>query len=289
MRNLILFLQRYVHFILFAVLELASLALLFSFNKLQSTAFFSATNSVAAGINRMWGDAAAYVALREVNTRLEHENSLLKMQNDALRGLIDEERHTPDATEKRIGEILGKYPVIPAKVTSNEQRADRFNHLVIDRGTDDGVADGMGVVGGGGVVGVISEVSAHYSLVIPVTHKKSAISCRIRGSDWFGYLTWDGGSKLIAYLDEVPRYAEVERGMAIETSGYSDVFPPGIFVGNVLAVGSAPDGQSLRLTIHLGTDYSNLRNVTVVGNLHRSETDTLRNHAAFVEGVLEKN
>ncbi len=288
MRNLLLFLQRYTHILLFFVLEGVSLALLFSFNRLQSTVFFSTTSSITASIDRMWYDAASYFALRKVNTRLEYENEQLKLQNETLRGLIDEEKHEASATEELILKTLAKYPLIPAKVTSNEQREDRFNHVIINRGTADGVKDGMGVVGGGGVVGIVSEASSHYSLVIPVTHKNSAISCRIRGTDWFGYLTWDGGSKLIANLDEIPRYAEVKKGQAIETSGYSDVFPAGIFVGNVLSVNSAPDGQSLRLKVHLGTDYSNLRDVNVVGNVHRAAIDTLRNHAAFNEGTLEK-
>ena len=288
MRNLLLFLQRYNHILLFVLLEVVSLALLFSFNRLQNTVFFSTTGSIAAGLDRMWGDAASYMSLRDLNTRLEQENERLKIQNEVLRELIDEARHTPSFTEKRIAASLQKYPLIPAKVTSNEQRADRLNHLIIDKGTSHGVKEGMGVVGGGGIVGIISEAGSNYSLVIPVTHKKSAISCRVRGSNWFGYLTWEGGNKLIAHLDEIPRYAEVKRGMAIETSGYSDVFPTGIFVGNVIAIHNAPDGQSLRLTVHLGMDFSNIRDVNVVNNIHRSEIDTLRNHAAFNEGVLEK-
>ncbi len=289
MRNLLLFLQRYMHILLFLLLEVVSMVLLFTYNRLQTTVFFSTTSSITAGINRMWGDVLAYTTLRKENTRLERENTLLKLQNDALRGLIDEEKHTVTATEERIHEKLFKYPLINAKVTSNENRADRLNHLVIDKGTFHGVQNGMGVVGGGGVVGIVAEASTNYALVIPVTHARSAISCRLRGSNWFGHLSWNGGSKLIAYLDEIPRQAEVRRGMAVETSGYSDVFPAGIFVGNVLAVGSAPDGQSLRLTVHLGTDFTNLRDVSVVKNIYRSETDSLRNHAAFNEGVLTNN
>lgn len=288
MRNLLLFLQRYIHLLLFTTLEMVSLALLFNYGRLQSSVYFSTTNSLVAGINRFWGDAASYVALRDINKRMVEENTRLKIENEVLKGWLTDLDHTPTLTEKRVFESLMRYPLIPAKVTSNEQRADRLNHIIINCGTKDGVKEGMGVIGGGGIVGIVSEAGSSYALVIPVTHKKSAISCRIRGSNWFGHLTWDGGSKFIAQLDEIPRYADVKRGMAIETSGYSDVFPAGIFVGNVLKVGNAPDGQSLRLTVHLGTDFSNLRDVNVIGNLHRAAIDTLRNHAAFNEGVLEK-
>lgn len=288
MRNLLLFLQRYTHILLFFLLEFVSLTLLFSYSQLQRSVFFSTTNSVAASLNRMWYDASSYFELRAVNSRLEKENENLKIQNEALRAHIAHEDHQLTPTEEGIQRALAHFPLIEAKVTSNEQRADRYNHLIINKGLSDGVKEGMGVVGGGGVVGIVAQAGRNYSLVIPITHKKSAISCRIRGTNWFGYLVWEGGSKLIAHLDEIPRYAEVKRGMAIETSGYSDVFPAGVFIGNILSSSDAPDGQSLRLTIHLGTDFSNLRDVSVVKNIHRSEIDSLRNHAAFNEGILEK-
>ncbi len=288
MRNLLLFLQRYTHILLFIVLEIVSLSLLFNYGKMQRSVFFSTTNSFIATIDRLSYDVTSFMSLRDVNKRLERENTKLKLQNEALKASIADSLQTLSPTAMRVYESLVSFPQIEAKVTSNEQRADRLNHLVINKGSDDGVKSGMGVIGGGGVIGIVAEAGANYSLVIPVTNKRSAISCRIRGTNWFGYLVWEGGSKLIAYMDEVPRYAEAKRGMAIETSGYSDIFPPGIFVGNILSAENAPDGQSLRLTIHLGTDFSNLRNVSVVKNTFRSQIDTLRNHAAFNEGLLDK-
>ena len=65
-------------------------------------------------------------------------------------------------------------------------------------------------------------------------------------------------------------------GNIIETSGYSSVFPPGIFVGRVHRVSNSSDGQSYRLDVVLGTDFGNIRDVNVVITPYKAEIDSLR-------------
>ena len=173
---------------------------------------------------------------------------------------------------------LKGFELIPATVVSNSaERAD--NYLVIDKGTQHGVRPEMGVVSGGGVVGIVYLAGPNYSLIIPVTNRKSSISCRVRGQNYFGYLQWDGQSMLSAYVDDVPRYAKVRVNQAVETSGYSAVFPPGIFVGRIRQIRNSADGQSYRLDITLGTNFANLRDVSVVATPYKAEIDTLQAHA----------
>ena len=83
----------------------------------------------------------------------------------------------------------------------------------------------------------------------------------------------------MAQLDDVPRYAKARKGSVIETSGYSSVFPPGIFVGRVHKVSNSSDGQSYRLDIVLGTDFANLRDVNVVVTPYRAEIQQLQQQA----------
>ena len=52
-----------------------------------------------------------------------------------------------------------------------------------------------------------------FLLVMPLLHEKSNISCQLRGTGYFGYLKWDGGSPTIALLVDIPRHAKVEKGM----------------------------------------------------------------------------
>ena len=133
----------------------------------------------------------------------------------------------------------------------------------------------MGVVCGTGVVGIIYLTAPHYSIVIPVLNSKSNISCRLRKSGYFGYLNWDGGNPLYAWMNDVPRYAKINTGDVIETSGFSSVFPEGLFIGKVNQVRNSKDGLSYRIKVHLGTDFARLRDVSVIISPDQNELDSL--------------
>lgn len=278
MRNLLFFFRKYCFLLLFVAFEVLSLLLLIRFNSYQGSVGFSAANSIVAKIGRSYADATAYFHLSEVNKSLTRSNIELQTENEKLRKALQQATRDTTLTEQLMREKLSDYKMINATVVSNSiERAN--NYLVIDRGKTDGVEPEMGVVGGGGVVGIVYLTGEHHSLVIPVTNRKSSISCRVRGQNYFGYLQWDGKSMLNAYVDDVPRYAKVKIGDVMETSGYSAVFPPGIFVGRIHRINNSPDGQSYRLNVTLGTNFSNIRDVCVIATPYKAEIDTLNVHA----------
>lgn len=269
------FIRKYYYVLLFLVLEGVSFLLLFRFNNYQGSVWFSAANSAVAEVNRRYSDVMSYLDLKEVNRHLTDENLRLQLEADRLREALYETARDTSHTERVVRRLLENYRLVSAEVVSNsKERAD--NYLVIDRGTADGVAPEMGVVGGGGAVGIVYLAGPHHSLVIPLTNKKSSVSCRVRGQRYFGYLQWDGQNMHVASLDDIPRYARVKVGDVVETSGYSAVFPPGIFVGRIAGIGNSADGQSYRLTVNLGTDFSNIRDVNVIITPYKAEIDTLR-------------
>lgn len=276
--NLIDFIRKYCYIFLFILFETISMILLFRFNSYQGSVWFSAANSVAAGINSTYSNVMNFFNLEQVNQELTAQNIALQRETEHLRQSLITATQDTTITEKLMREKLVGYNMVPATVVSNSAERSN-NYLVIDRGEKDGIRPEMGVVGGGGVVGIIYLTGPHHSLVIPVTNRKSSISCRVRGQNYFGYLQWDGSSMLSAYVDDVPRYAKVKVGQAIETSGYSAVFPPGIFVGRVRTIRNSTDGQSYRLDVTLGTNFANLRDVLVVTTPYKAEIDTLQVHA----------
>ena len=89
-------------------------------------------------------------------------------------------------------------------------------------------------------------------------NRQSNISCTIKDRGYFGYLHWDGGYTDMAYVDDVPRHARFRKGDYVVTSGYSEVFPAGIMVGQVKYVFNSADGLSFRLKVKLATDFGNL-------------------------------
>ncbi|MBQ8277907.1 MAG: rod shape-determining protein MreC [Bacteroidaceae bacterium] len=279
MYNLLEFLRKYYYVFLFLLLEGISLAFLFRFNSYQGHIWLSSANATVASIDGIYSEALSYLQLRDVNRALTDENLRLQRENELLQEALTDATKDTTLTERLMRNALKDYKLIPAKVVSNSnERAN--NYLVINRGESDGVRPEMGVVGGGGIVGIVYLTGERHSLVIPVTNKKSSISCRVRGQRYFGYLQWDGKSLRKAFVDDIPRYAHVKKGECVETSGYSSVFPPGIFVGRIGNICNSPDGQSYKLDINLGTNFANLRDVNVIATPYKAEIDTLRAHAA---------
>ncbi len=282
MNNLIDFIRKYFFVLLFVVLEGISAWLLFGFNSYHGSVWFTSASGGAAAVARLYGDLVSWANLQEVNAELTAQNISLQRETELLRQALTDATRDSSLTERLVQQKLQGYETVAAKVVANS--AERAaNYLVIDKGEADGVKPEMGVVGGGGVVGIVYLTGPHHSLVIPVTNRKSSISCRVRGQNYFGYLQWDGQSMLSAYVDDVPRYAKVRIGQAVETSGYSAVFPPGIFVGRIRRIRNSADGQAYRLDVTLGTNFANLRDVAVISTPYKAEIDTLRAQAIELE------
>jgi rod shape-determining protein MreC len=265
----------YIHWAIFLLLEVLSGLLLFKYNSYQGSIWFTQANTAAAYVHEWEAKAFAYLRMPAENAELVQRNILLQHETDSLRHLLAEALKDSSATEKKQNTLLQDIKLIPAHIVDNSVR-NRDNLLVINAGSNAGVEPEMGVVSGTGVVGIVSAITPHYSLVISILNSHSSISCRLRRTDYFGYLKWKGGNTLRAYMEDVPRHAHIKVGDIVETSGFSNVFPAGIFLGKVAKIKNSSDGLAYELEILLGTDMSNLRHVNVISNLNKKELDSLR-------------
>lgn len=265
MRNLLDFLARYYHWMLFAVLEALSVVLLVQYNSYQGSVWLSSANVLTGKLFEVSSKVESYFALGEANEQLARRNFYLERQVRQLRTLYAEQQGDTLAADSSQQRLLAQFQLVEAKVVSNEV-AGLHNLITIDRGSQDGVAVDMGVVCGTGLVGVVYLVSDHYSIVMPVLNVKTHISCAIRHRGYFGYLQWYGGDASVAYVEDVPRHAHFKRGDYVETSGFSAIFPPGVLVGKIVEVYNSRDGLSYRLKVQLSTDFARLRDVFVVSD-----------------------
>ncbi len=263
-----------IHWVLFLCLEVLSGFLLFQFNHYQGSVWFTQANTAAAKILEWEAEGLAYIRLAQQNERLTTENIVLQAQMDSMRHELAMLKSDTSYTEKVQTKLLSGVQLLPAKVIANNVK-QKDNFLTINVGSEDGVRPEMGVVSGTGVVGIVSKVTAHYALVISVLNSQSSISCRVRGTDYFGYLKWYGGNPLQATMDDVPRHARAQVGDIVETSGFSSVFPAGIFLGRVAQVRDSRDGLAYQLEVQLSTDIASLRDVCVVIDKDRAEIDLL--------------
>lgn len=281
MRALLDFLTKYHHWLILIVLEGFSFVLLFQFNHYHNSLWVTTANNVVGRIYAWEENALRFIHLGEVNEALTQRNLTLEQNNEVLSERLALLTHDTTYAERIMAERMTGITLQPARVITNSVLR-RNNFITIDKGEADGILPEMGVICGTGIVGIVYMTSRHYAIVQPLLNSRSNISCRLRGSSYFGYLRWEGGSPLYAVLDDIPRHARFKVGDAVETSGFSSVFPAGIFVGKISAIENSSDGLSYRLKVHLSTDFSRLQNVLVVTQELHQELHDLENKADSV-------
>lgn len=276
MRNLLNFLLKYNYWFLFILLEVICFVLLFRFNNYQQSVYFTSANVVAGKVYEISGSVSSYFHLKSVNEDLLDRNMLLEQQITNLENALRERRVDSVVVNSIRSLDNADYRLFKAHVICNSlNQAD--NYITLDKGSSSGIRPEMGVVDGNGVVGIVYKTSPNYSLVISVLNSKSSISCKIVGSEYFGYLKWEHGDSRYAYLKDLPRHAEFNLGDTVVTSGYSTVFPAGVMVGTVDDMSDSNDGLSYLLKIKLATDFGKLSDVRVIARTGQMEQQELEN------------
>ena len=270
MRNLLNFFLKYNYWFLFILLEVISFALLFRFNNYQGSAFFTSSNQMAGMVYEAANNVTGYFHLKSINDDLVQKNVELELQMERLRSALMELTSDSTGLERMKSDALKGYDIYRANVINNSlTHVD--NYITLDKGENDGIRSEMGVINGSGVVGIVYHTSSNYSVVIPILNSKSSISCKIKRSDYFGFLKWDGGSSEYATVKDMPRHSLFSLGDTIVTSGHSAVFPGGIPIGTVEDMSDSHDGLSYLLKVKLFTDFGRLNDVRVIAQKGQEE------------------
>lgn len=273
MQNLIEFILKYRYWFVFFIMEIVSLYILCSFNSYQGSVFFTTANSMVGDMYSTIDGVSSYVNLGKVNKQLEADNEQLRAQiHEMNREMAARHVDTLKFEGKSRYHFLGCEVINATLHKSN-------NLLTLNKGKRDGIKPEMGVVCSSGVVGVVYLTSDRYSIVMPLLNVKSKVSCRIHGTNLFGAMEWEQGNPSCSYFTGIPTHVKVRKGALVETNGYSDIFPADIPIGKVVDVKPAADGLTNTLTVELSTDFSSLRNVSVITNYTHAEKRNLEQYA----------
>lgn len=247
--------------LLFWFLEGLSLVLLVQKNPHQSEIFWNSwgilTNAIEARMDGMVdyiGIRADLLELQSKNIQLLEEKDNALYSNKAISGSVDGDS------------ILQAYTYVQAAVISNSVSL-KNNYLRLDKGRLHGIEPHvMGVIGadGQGIVGVVNATTDHFSQVMSVLNSQSRISASVKGSGYFGVLVWDGINPELIQLDAIPKHAKVSKGDTILTSGYSQIFPKGIFIGTIHEEPFIKEGDNFHtIQVKLASDLSKIDYVYV--------------------------
>ncbi|MFQ5794037.1 MAG: rod shape-determining protein MreC [Candidatus Bipolaricaulia bacterium] len=167
--------------------------------------------------------------LIDEHRRLETENALLKVElelmkrhereNDRLRALL--------ALQSRFG-----FQAITAQVVGRSPD-DWFETLTVNRGREDGVADGMVVVAPTGLIGRVRAAHARTALIELITAPNSRIGVLVNRTREMGVTRGMIGKLL---LDFIEVDADLVEGDLLLTSGLSGIYPKDLVVGRVKTI-----------------------------------------------------
>ncbi|MGI8796155.1 MAG: rod shape-determining protein MreC [Acidimicrobiia bacterium] len=167
---------------------------------------------------------------------LKDENSRLRKELDELRGKAAQNRAFESENEE-LSKLLDlpyteDSDAIAARVVSGSP--GNFEWTVqIDRGTSDGVAEGMAVVTGAGLVGRIVEASGDRATALLLRDPKSGVAVVTESARTTGVAQGRTGESTLR-LDFVDPTANVDEGELVFTSGRDNSrFPPSIPVARV--------------------------------------------------------
>ncbi len=274
MRNLINFFIKYSPLFVFLFYVVVSCILLFQFNPYQHYVYLTSANRGSATVYDGGSNVTSYFYLRDINEDLQSRNAQLEMEVVNLKNKVRDYATRLYADSVPVPEAVADYDFIMANVISNSI-SKPLNYITINKGTIDGIKPEMGVVDQNGVVGIVNVVGQHSARIISLLNPHLRLSCKVKGSDYFGSLVWDGNDPAEAILEEMPRHVKFKKGDTIVTSGYSSVFPEGIPVGTIEAQKKEYNDNFYSLRIKLLTDFGKLSTVRAIKNNLKDELKAL--------------
>ena len=137
------------------------------------------------------------------------------------------------------------------------------------------ISEDMGVVSNKGIIGITDRVSKNYSRVISILNTKLNLNAKLKKSNHFGVLNWDGTSFLTVQLKDLPKQSPVSIGDTIITGGNSFIFPQGILIGEVSSFKLDDTQNYIEIEVDLFNDMTNLNNVYIIKNNHIEELKEL--------------
>lgn len=231
----------------------------------------NAVLTAAAPVESALRDATRPVAdfvnnLTDVN-RLTGQNQSLREENEQL--IVDIARLRE--VERRFQELQLLSEIRPTGPGETLVNASVFANdpsnvsavIAIDRGTSDGLQEGMVVLSPqGSLVGTISRVLKDVAWVTLITDQTSAVSSLIQESRAQGVVV--GAADGTLTMEFVEETADVKEGDFVITSSIGGRYPSGELVGRVVEVGQASPELFQKVRIQPVADLSRLESVIVL-------------------------
>lgn len=241
---------------------------------MQGDDLVSSANTVVGIIYEKKSDMTKYLGLGKMNDSLMNENM-------RLRRIIDQYRTVDTLKDIPVRRELAKtdtavhvvkyadYVYRTARVINNAVDGVN-NYITINRGSKDGIARGMSVISGNGLVGRVEYVSAHFASVLSILSTKQQVSARLKDGT-FKSTVWDVERPDIFMMKDMPPEIKVKKGDSVFTTSFGNTFPPDVLIGTITTVEMNKKNGKLQLSLKPATNFRSLQYVYVLENVMEPE------------------
>jgi len=265
MQRIFNFVLRYGNAFLYGLLMVFALSLTIRSHSYHQSKFFNSSKWLTGNVHNIGANISSYFALKKENQRLVEENERLRWVLFNLK-----EGNIPQLEST----LTSNYEVFSAKLIKNSFSSPR-NYLTIDHGRKQGVEQDMGVITTKGILGIVENVSSNFATVQSVLNTKSNINAKIKNSDYFGSLVWDGADHNVVQLVDIARLVPLVVGDTIVTGAMSSIFPENIPIGIIKSYDSNTSGSFYNIDVELFNDMAHIKNVYLIKNNNRTEIKEL--------------
>lgn len=268
MQQIISFIIKNSFRLLFLLLFVISISLTVQSHSYHRSKVISSANFLTGGVYTQINNVDEYFGLKQQNEELAKENARLK-------SILFNQKDTVVPKNLKILKGVDKSEIIVSKVIHNSYSVLE-NYITLNSGSNDGVKTDMGVINSAGIIGIVDKASPKYSTVVSILNVQSRLNAKLKKSNHFGSLIWNGKSTGFAQLIDVPRLASVRKGDTIVTGGQSVIFPENIGIGTVDKIEIDDQTHYYTINVKLFNDMTNLGYVYIIKTKDREEVMKLQ-------------
>ena len=214
-----------------------------------------------------------FESLQEVqalNERLQEQVDALIQENSQLQ----QDRY--ELAELRelynLDQSYADYEKIAARIIGKDA-GNWFSTFIIDRGEKDGIAEGMNVIAGSGLVGIVTKTGNNWAQVRSIIDDMSNVSSTVLSTSDPCFVKGDlqlMNQGVIQITQLKTEEGEVHTGDKVLTSHISDKYQPGILIGYVDKISLDSNNLTYSGTLTPAVDFEYLHTVLVITELKQT-------------------
>lgn len=221
-------------------------------------------HNVSSNISSYYSEATDRRSLDDILKKQEADIAEITKDNARLH-VAEEENITLRQYLKFFTE--NKYQYLMSNVVSREVASfspSERNKLIINKGLNDGVREGLVVVNDLGlVVGRITKVKDNLAEVSLLIDRGCRLAVSIQGDEGVAGVA-QGESGLTIKVDFIPQTKVINQGQLVVTAGLENDVPGGLVIGKVSQLDKASNELWQQAVVEASADLDNLKIVAVI-------------------------